>query len=136
LAAAFGSADFAALPDATELVDAPGTWQPPGGYALGNFLAIAEALIGQSPYVPPVHLESGTVHEITEGSPVWSGERRIGSVERVVTDDAGVLTGLVIARDGILAGSALLAANRVTEVVGNNVHTDLGEDEELPDYTE
>ncbi len=122
-----------------EHVVAPGsTWQPPGGYALENFLAIAEALIGQSPYVPPVHLEEDLdeVHEITEGSPVWRGRRRLGKVERVLTDDEGRVTDLVIDREGILAGRGLLHASRITAVVGNNVHTDLAEDEELPDFQE
>ncbi len=118
-------------------VGAPGDhWRPPGGYALENFLAIAEALIGQSPYVPPVHLEAGLagVHEITEGSPVWSGGRRLGEVERVLTDDTGAVTELVIRREGVLGGHGRLPIARVTAVVGNNVHTDLASGEEVPDY--
>lgn len=134
LAATFNEDEFQKLPDAADLVEPPGSWQPPGGYTLGNFLAIAEALIGQSPYVPPVHIDPGPVHEITEGSPVWSGDRQVGRVERVLTDDTGAVTGLVIARERPRAGLGLLPAGRVTEVAGNNVHTDLAEDEHLEDY--
>ncbi len=140
LATDLNAAEVDALPSAGELVPPPERWRPPGGYTLGNFLAIAEALIGQSPYVPPVHVgaepDAQPVHEITEGSPVWSGDRRLGRVERVLTDDSGEVTGLVVDREGALAGSGLLAASRIIEVVGNNVHTDLGEQERLPDYTE
>ncbi len=122
-------------------VGAPGEhWRPPLGYRLENFLAVAGALIGQTPYVPPVHIDEGleSVHEITTESPVWSGRRRIGEVEGLVTDESGRVTGLVIRRDGLIAGRALLPVERVTEVVGNNVHTDLGEGEEdqLEEYRE
>ncbi len=113
-------------------------WNPPSGYAVGNFLRVAGAILGQGPYVPPIHLEVdlSAVHEITVGSPVWAGEERLGEVARVLTDDADNLTQLVLHRQGLLGANVLLPAGRVTEVVGNNVHVDLGPDEaaRLPAY--
>jgi sporulation protein YlmC with PRC-barrel domain len=140
LASDLGQQEFEGLPHVDhDHVGAPGDhWQPPGGYVLENFLAMTQALIGQSPYVPPVSLDTGLedVHEITEGSPVWSGTRRLGEVEQVLTDDSGNVTELVIRRAGVLGGFGLLPVGRVTEVVGNNVHTDLEPGAELPDHEE
>ncbi|HEX6487883.1 MAG TPA: PRC-barrel domain-containing protein [Candidatus Dormibacteraeota bacterium] len=124
-----------------EHVGEPGSnWSAPFGYQLGNFLAITGALIGQAPYQPPVHFDEGLedVHEITEGSPVWSGNHRLGEVERVLTDDSGAVTEFVIRPAHILAKPRRVPIGRVTEVVGNNVHTDLGPDEleRLPGYSE
>ena len=140
LATSLTEAEFDALARADhDHVGAPGrNWRPPGGYVLENFLAITEALIGQSPYVPPVSLHAGLedVHEITEGSPVWSGGHRLGEVERVLTDDSGAVTELVVRRSGVLGGHGRLPIERVTEVVGNNVHTDLEPGAGLADYEE
>jgi len=114
---------------------APGEhWTAPLGWSLANFLNVTGALFGQAPYEPPVHIDPDLeqVDEITEGSPVWSGNRRLGEVERVYTGDDGSITELVIRRQGALAGHARLPGSRITEVVGNNVHTDVGPDEELP----
>jgi hypothetical protein len=114
---------------------APGdNWTAPLGWTLENFLNVTGALIGQAPYIPPVHIdpELENVDEITEGSPVWSGNRKLGVVERVFTAEDGSIKELVIRREGILAGHARIPASRITEVVGNNVHTDIGPDEELP----
>ncbi len=128
------------LPEAhSELVaEAERHWRPPGGYALDNFLRVANALIGQSPYVPPVQadLDLDLVHEIAPGSPLWSGRTRLGQVESVLTGDEGVVTALVI-RPEHRQDRLLLLADRITEVVGVNVHTDLGEDEldGLPAYS-
>jgi hypothetical protein len=142
LAADLDRAAFEKLPrrDHDQLAAPAATWTAPFGYRLENFLAIAGALIGQSPYQPPVHLEQGLeyVHEITEGSPVWSGDERLGEVERVLTDDAGGVSELVVRPAHVLAHRRRLPVARVTEVVGNNVHTDLapGELDRLPEYSE
>ncbi len=102
------------------------------------FLAIASALVGQAPYQPPIHLDTELedVHEITQGSPVWSGNRQLGEVERVLTSDDGSVAELVVRRDGPLGRHVRLPIGRVTEVVGNNVHTDLTDAEAhaLPGY--
>jgi sporulation protein YlmC with PRC-barrel domain len=124
-----------------ELVTPPGGhWRAPGGYSLGDFLAIASALIGQGPYVPPVHLDLdlSAIHEIAPGSPVFSGADHVGDVSQVVTDDAGAVTSLVLRRPGVLGRRVELPPERVTEVVGTAVHVDLRDDEieALPDYEE
>jgi uncharacterized protein YrrD len=108
-------------------------WTAPFGWTLANFLNVTGALIGQGPYIPPVHIdpELEDVDEITEGSPVWSGNRKLGTVERVFTAEDGSIKELVIRREGVLAGHAMVPGSRITEVVGNNVHTDIGPDEEL-----
>jgi hypothetical protein len=113
---------------------APGEhWTAPFGWNLANFLNVTGALIGQAPYVPPVHIDPDLedVDEITEGSPVWSGNRKLGDVERVFTGEDGTIKELVIRREGVLAGHAKVPGSRITEMVGNNVHTDIGADEEL-----
>ena len=120
---------------------APGAnWSAPLGYTLENFLAIAGALVGQAPYQPPVHLDTELedVHEVTAGSPVWSGSRRVGDVERVLTDDSGTISELVVKLDGPFGHHVRLPIARVTEVVGNNVHVDLDEaaERELPEFRE
>ena len=108
-------------------------WSPPPGYGLQNFLSIAEAVVGQGPYVPPVQadLDLSTVHEITPSSPVWSGRERLGEVAEVQTDDSGALIDFVLDR-GFLQRRVRVPAGRVVEVIGNNVHVDLT-DEELED---
>lgn len=113
-------------------VGAPGEhWTAPLGWRLENFLRITGALVGQSPYVPPVHFdpEQDDVHEITAGSPVWGGNTKLGTVEQVLTGDGGAVSELVIKREGLLSGHARVPGDRITEVVGNNVHTDLRPEE-------
>lgn len=108
------------------LAGVPDHWQAPRGYLLDSFLRIAEALVGQTAYVPPVTIEpdAQSAHEITDGSPVWSGEHRLGVVRTVLTDDGGTVTGLVVGH-GILEEEVVLPPEHITEVIGNNVHTDL-----------
>jgi hypothetical protein len=113
-------------------IGAPGeNWRAPLGWRLENFLRITGALIGQAPYEPPVHFdpELDDVREITEGSPVWSGNRKLGEVEEVITGEDGSVSELIIKREGVLSGHARVPGNRITEVVGNNVHTDLKPEE-------
>ena len=120
------------LPEAHPgLVVPPGEhWHPPDGYVLDNFLRLVEAFVGQSPYVPPVQaeLDTGTRHEIAAGSPVWSGQRQLGKVTSVLADPDGTVRELVV-RHGLLEGARRVPIDRVTEVVGNNVHVDLSEEE-------
>ena len=115
-------------------------WQAPGGYAIGDFLRIASALIGQGPYVPPVHadLDLSAVHQIVPGSPVFSGRQHVGNASQVLTDDAGRVTALVLRRPGLLGLRHVLPASHVVEVIGSSVHVDLAEAEieALPDYEE
>lgn len=112
------------------LVQPPGQhWRPPGGYALGNFLRISSALIGQVAYVPPVRVELdlSAVHEIAPGSPVWSQGKQVGEVSEVLSDDEGTVTSLVLRRPGLFGLRLLLPAKHVIEVLGTNVYTDLTE---------
>ena len=106
-------------------------WEAPAGYALNSFLGLAGALIGQGPYVPPVHTDFGeteTVHEITQGSPVWSGNDRLGEVTEVESDDNGRLAALIV-DGGLFQVARRLPVSRVVRVAGNNVHTDLKREE-------
>jgi uncharacterized protein YrrD len=132
--------ELARQPEARpELVSEPGGhWRAPGGYSIGDFLAIASALVGQGPYTPPVHLDLdlSAVHEITPGSPVFAGREHVGDVSRVLTDDAGDVTALVVRRPGVLGHHVQVSPDRVVEVVGTSVHVDLSEAEvsALPAY--
>jgi hypothetical protein len=112
-------------------LEAPGDhWRPPEGYQLRNFLTVAGALLGSAPYVPPVHaaLTPGeAAHEITAGSPVWAGQKQIGHVSEVLTDEAGRTKELVMTREGILGREVLIPVEKVIEVVGPNVHVELTE---------
>ena len=122
-----------------ELVSDPGShWRAPGGYSLEDFLAIASALVGQAPYVPPVHLDLdlSTVHEIAPGSPVFAGSEHVGDVSQVLTGDDGQVTSLVLKRPGVLGHRVQVPPDRVTEVVGRAVHVSLTEPEieALPAY--
>jgi sporulation protein YlmC with PRC-barrel domain len=134
--------ELARQPEARpELVSTPGShWRAPGGYSLDDFLAIASALIGQGPYVPPVHvdLDLSAVHEIAPGSPVLSGTELVGHVNQVLTDDEGRVSSLVVRRTGVLGRRVELPPEHVIEVVGSVVHVDLSaaEIETLPDYEE
>lgn len=142
LATDLSGEDLARQPEARpELVGEPGVhWRAPGGYSIEDFLAIASALVGQGPYVPPVHLDVdlSAVHEIAPGSPVFSGREHLGDVSRVLTDDAGDVTALVVRRPGVLGHRVRLSPDHVIEVVGTAVHVDLGEAEfqALPAYEE
>lgn len=106
-------------------------WEAPAGYGVNSFLGLAGALIGQSPYIPPVHTDFGEtedVHEITEGSPVWSGNDRLGRVSEVESDEGGRLRALIV-DEGLFEARRRLPIARVVRVAGNNVHTDLRRDE-------
>src|ERR1700730_2079818 len=120
------------LPEAHPgIVVAPGEyWRPPRGYVLENFLRLAEALVGQSPYVPPVQvdLDAEPRHEISARSPVSSGQRQLGKVAEVVADADGTIRELVV-RHGLLEGRRRVPIERVTEVVRTNVHVDLSEED-------
>lgn len=133
-------AGFAKLPrlDHGHVV-APGEhWEAPSGHALSDFLAIAEALVGQSPYIPPVHAElaGDEVRQITVGSPVWFADEEVGEVERVLTGDRGALQELVVHRAALLGAHVRVPAANVIDVIGNNVHLDLPPEEvdKLPRY--
>jgi hypothetical protein len=69
-----------------------------------------------------------SIHEITEGSPVWAGDREIGHVSEVEADDAGAVLALVL-EGGLFESPKRLPISRVLRVAGNNVHTDLKPDE-------
>lgn len=113
--------------------DAPGEhWQAPAGFRLQSFLAAAGAIIGQGPYVPPTSVELDPLpraHEVTEGSPVWSGQARLGEAAGVLTDPQGRLASIVLRREGLLGREVVVPAGRILEVVGNNVHTDLTQED-------
>lgn len=140
LAADLDRDELAQRPEARpELVGAPRShWRAPGGYSLGDFLAITSALVGQGPYVPPVHLDLdlSAVHEIAPGSPVFSGSQQVGTVSKVLTDEAGRVTSLVLRRPGLLGHRVQVPPDLVTEVVGTAVHVALSGAQiaELPPY--
>jgi hypothetical protein len=117
-----------------------GHWQAPGGYDLRDFLRIATALVGQGPYVPPVHLDLdlSAVHEIAPASPVFSGGEQVGEVSRVLTDGEGEVTALVLRLPGLTGRQVVLPGDRVVEVIGTAVHVALSrpEVEALPAYEE
>ena len=98
------------------------------------YRGIAEIVV-TGPASPPLSsLEDlSAVHEITPSSPVWSGKQRLGEVVEVQTDDSGALIDFVLDR-GFLRSRVRVPAGRVVEVIGNNVHVDLTEEEfqELP----
>jgi hypothetical protein len=137
LVAQISPEEFKKLPEAgSDQLHAAGEgWRPPPGHTLQHFLSVAEAIVGQGPYVPPVEvdLDLSAVHHITPNSPVWSGQKRLGHVADVTTDDTGRLIDFVLDR-GLLGRHVRVPAGRVVEVVGNNVHVDLtGEElENLP----
>jgi PRC-barrel domain len=112
-------------------LEAPGEhWEPPAGYQLQNFLAVAGALLGNAPYLPPVHADltpGESPSEITAGSPVWMDDRQIGHVVEVLTDDKGKVRELVMARQGVLGEHVVIPLEKVIEVVGSNVQVDLNE---------
>ena len=125
--------DLLRQPEAHDvLVNPPAPhWLAPRGYSLRDFLRIASALIGQEPYVPPVHidLDLSTVHELKEGSPVWSRGKQVGEVSELLTTDGDRVRALVLRRPGLLGTRHVLPVSHVTEIVGTNVHVDLTEQE-------
>jgi hypothetical protein len=134
LAVDFGRPELDGFPSAEEgPFAAPGEhWRAPIGYRLENFLAMAGALFGQAPYQPPTdaHLPPQHLpHEITSGSPVWSGDVHLGHVSRVLTDESGTTTAIVLQRAGALGENVVVPAGKVVEMVGNNVHVSLTEAE-------
>jgi hypothetical protein len=112
-------------------LESPGEhWRAPAGFDLGNFLAIAGALLGNAPYVPPVHVDltpGDSPHEISAGSPVWAGSRQIGHVVSIETDEEGKTRQLVMARGGLRGERVVVPIEKVIEVVGPNVQVDLNE---------
>ena len=132
LATNLDSAGLEAFPrhDETAL-EAPGEhWEPPEGYQLHNFLAVAGALLGNAPYLPPVRADltpGESASEITAGSPVWTGDRKIGHVVEVITDEKGRVRELVMAREGLRAEHVVIPLEKVIEVVGSNVQVDLND---------
>ena len=128
LAADLDRDDLLKQPEAhDELVRPPGShWRAPSGYVLSDFLRIVSALVGQTAYVPPVHLDvdQSAVHEIKAGSPVWSGRQQVGKVSELLTTDDGRVTAVVLQRPGLLGTRHVLPIEHVTEVVGTNVHVD------------
>jgi len=69
----------------------------------------------------------GSASEITAGSPVWAGDRQIGHVVEVLTDDRGNVRKLVMAREGVLGAHVVVPLEKVIEIVGSNVQVDLNE---------
>ena len=112
-------------------LEGPGEhWRPPEGYRLENFLAVAGALLGNAPYLPPVHADltpGESASEITAGSPVWTGDRQIGHVVEVLTDEKGNVRELVMAREGLRGEHVVIPLEKVIEVVGSNVQLDLND---------
>jgi len=112
-------------------LEAPGEhWEPPAGYQLRHFLAVAGALLGNAPYLPPVHADltpGEGASEITHGSPVWTGERQIGHVVEVVTDEKGMVKEVVMAREGLRGEHVVIPLEKIIEVVGSNVQVDLND---------
>ena len=124
--------DLAGFPSHEDAgLEAPGEhWQAPPGYVLANFLAVAGAILGNAPYQPPIHAELSpgeAGHEISDGSPVWAGDREIGHVVEVLTDDRGRTSSLVMARKELGGEHVVIPIEKVIEVVGPNVHVDLNQ---------
>ncbi|MBO0703312.1 MAG: PRC-barrel domain-containing protein [Candidatus Dormibacteraeota bacterium] len=121
-------AGLKAQPDlrAARLEGVPAHWQAPDGWGLGNFLRIASALVGQEPYTPPIEIDddAANVHELTQGSPVWSGTTELGRVDRVDTADDGTIARVIVHAHHPRRRVAV-PIQAVQEVVGNNVHLNL-----------
>ena len=134
LAADVGQDELERLADAGQPpFAAPGEhWEPPEGFALENFLALADAfnrVVAQGPFQPPVHVETGAslLHEIESGSPVWCGNELVGRVDRLLWDGDRSVTDVVV-KHGFRAHLTRVGVSAVKEVVGNNVHLDVDED--------
>lgn len=134
LAASIDHDGLRALPDAgLPPFAAPGEhWEPPEGYALEHFLSFADAInriVGQGPYQPPVHIETGAsaLHEITVGSPVWCGDDQVGHVDRLLWDGEGRVEEIVV-KHGFPTRLRRVPVRDVREVAGNNVHLAIDEE--------
>ena len=120
---------------------APGeNWEPPTGYRLEQFMALVgnfARAVGPGPFQPPVHIETGAsdIHEITDGSPVWCGDREVGHVDRLLLDGSGGVAAVVV-RSGLRGRLRAVPVDRVAEVVANNVHLTLtdAEFDSLPGF--
>ncbi|MBO0709631.1 MAG: PRC-barrel domain-containing protein [Candidatus Dormibacteraeota bacterium] len=124
-------AGLKAQPDlaAARLEGVPAHWQAPDGWALGSFLRIANAFVGQEPYTPPIAVDddAANVHEVTPGSPVWSGYTELGRVDLVDTADDGTISRIIVGAHHPRRRVAV-PVQAVQEVVGNNVHLNLSPD--------
>lgn len=113
----------------------PTHWQAPEGWTHSSFVRIVGSLFGQAPYTPPVEVDDdvANVHELTAGSPVWSGYTELGRIEAVDTADDGTLTRVIVESEHPRRKVAV-PIQAVQEVVGNNVHLNLSPDafEALP----
>lgn len=121
-----------AQPDlaAARLEGVPAHWEAPDGWALGSFLRIANAFVGQEAYTPPVEVDDDAenVHEVTPGSPVWSEFTELGRVDAVDTADDGTITRLIVDAHHPRRRVAV-PIQAVQEVVGNNIHLNLSPDQ-------
>lgn len=133
LAADVSEEELKTLPDASEPpFAAPGEhWEPPEGFALEDFLALADAfnrVVAQGPFQPPAYVETGAslLHEIHSGSPVWCGNDLVGRVDRLLWDGERNVSGVVV-KHGFPAKLTRVPVGQVREVVGNNVHLAVAE---------
>jgi sporulation protein YlmC with PRC-barrel domain len=119
---------FKSQPDiiAARVEGVPTHWEAPEGWTHSSFVRIAGALFGQSPYTPPVEVDDdvANVHELTEGSPVWSGYTELGRIQAVDTADDGTITRLIV-ESSEPRRKVAVPIEAVQEVVGNNVHLNL-----------
>ncbi len=123
---------FQSQPDITaaRVEGVPTHWQAPEGWTHSSFVRIAGALFGQAPYTPPAEVDddAANVHELTAGSPVWSGYTELGRIEAVDTADDGTITRLVV-ESSEPRRKVAVPIEAVQEVVGNNVHLSLSPDD-------
>jgi hypothetical protein len=142
LAADLDAEELESLPDASEPpFAAPGEgWEPPEGYRLEHFLALVGDLaqaIGPGPFQPPVHIETGAseLHEITAGSPVWTGDHQVGHVDRLLWDGAGKIAAIIV-KPGLLGHLRRVPVASVRGVAANNVHLAISREQfqALPDW--
>jgi hypothetical protein len=91
---------------------------------------IVGSLFGQAPYTPPVEVDDdvANVHELTNGSPVWSGYTELGRIKAVDTADDGTISRVIVESERPRRKVAV-PIQAVQEVVGNNVHLNLSPDE-------
>jgi PRC-barrel domain len=128
---------FQSQPDITaaRVEGVPTHWQAPEGWTHSSFVRIAGALFGQAPYTPPAEVDDdvANVHELTEGSPVWSGYTELGRIRAVDAADDGAISRIVVESERPRRKVAV-PIDAVQEVVGNNVHLNLSPEdfEKLP----
>jgi PRC-barrel domain len=133
----FDHEGFQSQPDITaaRVEGVPTHWQAPEGWTHSSFVRIAGALFGQAPYTPPVEVDDdvANVHELTEGSPVWSGYTELGRIRAVDAADDGAISRIVVESERPRR-KVVVPIDAVQEVVGNNVHLNLSPDdfEKLP----